>query len=44
MGFQEIESCLFELHVIIGIQIVNPHHMVAHFQKLLGEMKPDKAG
>ena len=44
MRIQQIQPCLLEFHIIIGVQVVDPHHMISHFQQRSGEMETDKPG
>jgi hypothetical protein len=44
MRFEKGEPVFFELHVIIGIQVVHACDIVAFLQKSLGQVKPDETG
>jgi hypothetical protein len=38
------EACLFQTHVIIGVQIINTNNGVAPYEQALGDMEADEAG
>ena len=44
MILDQREACLFQADIVVIVEVVQPHHLVAALQQFTGDVKSDKSG
>src|SRR5680860_58059 len=40
---QQVPACLLQAHVVVGVEVVQPHHLISALQQSLRQMETDEA-